>query len=115
MTTFVSKEVQAGIELARRDAMRRKSRLRLHVGDEIYPVLRFWDSGFAMEAEVAPHLRGLVDLYDGAVHLYQCLIVASSEEEGEMIYEFKRHTAAADTAPLDFDRDENAPIALLGR
>ena len=39
---------------------------------------------------------------DGSKHLYQCLIVASQEEDGEMLYEFKRATVAEDQAPLDF-------------
>ncbi len=63
--------------------------------------------------EDAPKLRGLVDIYDGARHLYQCLIVASEAQDGEMIYEFKRHTAAVDRAPLDFSPEENAPVALI--
>jgi len=113
MSEFLPKEVRAGLEAARKQALRKKSRLRIHVGDTAIPVLRFWETGFALDAEDAPHLRGLVDLFDGARHLYQCLIVASSEEIGEMVYEFKRSTAAVDKAPLDFVRDENAPIALL--
>jgi hypothetical protein len=113
MSEFLPKEVREGLELARKRDLRKRSRLRVHVGEEIFPVLRFWDTGFALDAENAPHLRGLVDLYDGGRHLYQCLIVASDEENGEMNYEFKRNTAAVDKAPLDFYRDENAPIALL--
>lgn len=115
MSTFLSKEVLDGLEQARKHDLRRNSRLRVHVDDEIFAVLRFWETGFALDAEDAPHLRGLVDLYDGSRHIYQCLIVASEEERGEMIYEFKRNTAVVDKAPLDFVRDENAPIALLGR
>ena len=114
MSDFLPKEVREGLEAARKADLKKKSRLRVHAGEEIFPVLRFWDGGFALDMESAPHLRGLVDLYNGGVHLYQCLIVASSEENGEMIYEFKRNTAAVDKAPLDFHRDENAPIALLG-
>ena len=95
--------------------MKRKSRLRVQAGEDYFPVLRLWETGFAMDLENAPHLRGLVDLYHGGVHLYQCLIIASEEEDGEMVFEFKRSTAAVDKAPLDFVRDENAPIALLGR
>lgn len=113
MSEFLPKEVREGLELARKRDLRKRSRLRVHVGEEIFSVLRFWDTGFALDAENAPHLRGLVDLYDGGRHLYQCLIVASDEENGEMNYEFKRNTAAVDKAPLDFYRDENAPIALL--
>lgn len=115
MSEFLPKEVREGLKAARKADLRRKSRLRIHVGDQIFPVLRFWDGGFALDAENAPQLRGLVDLYNGGVHLYQCLIVASAEENGEMQYEFKRSTEAVDKAPLDFYRDENAPVALLPR
>ncbi|KMW59270.1 hypothetical protein AIOL_004251 [Candidatus Rhodobacter oscarellae] len=115
MSEFLPKEVREGLELARKADLKRRSRLRVQVGEDAYPILRSWETGFALDAENAPHLRGLVDLYNGGVHLYQCLIVASSEEAGEMIYEFKRNTAAVDKAPLDFYRDETAPIALLGR
>jgi len=68
-----------------------------------------------VDLQDAPQLRGLVDLYDGSRHLYQCLIVASEEEGGEMRYEFKRNTRAVDSAPLDFERDANKPVALIGR
>lgn len=115
MSEFLPLEVREGLEQARKAALIKKSRLRVHVGDAVYPVLRFWDGGFALDAETAPQLRGLVDLYHGGVHLYQCLIVASHEENGEIAFEFKRSTAAVDRAPLDFFRDEGAPIALLER
>ena len=114
MSEFLPKEVRAGLEAARKADMKKKSRLRVQVGDEYYPVLRLWQTGFALDLENAPKLRGLVDLYNGGVHLYQCLIVASDELGSEMVFEFKRNTAAVDKAPLDFYRDENAPIALLG-
>ena len=115
MSEFLPKEVREGLKAARKADLRRKSRLRIHVGDKVFPVLRFWESGFALDAENAPKLRGLVDLYNGGIHLYQCLIVASAEDNGEMQYEFKRSTEAVDKAPLDFYRDENAPVALLPR
>lgn len=115
MSEFLPKEVREGLEAARKRDLRRKSRLRVQTGDDIYPVLRFWDGGFSLDADTAPHLRGLVDLYDGARHLYQCLIVASSEDAGEMSYEFKRHTAAVDHAPKDFAPETEAPVALIGR
>ena len=113
MSEYLPKEVREGLELARKLALRNKSRMRVRVGDEVYPVLKFWPGGFALDADNAPHLRGLVDLYDGTRHLYQCLIVASEEELGEMKYEFKRSTAVVDRAPLDFAREENAPVALI--
>ena len=115
MSTFVSKEVQDGLDAARLAAMKKASRLRVQIGDNYYPVLSLKEDGFSVEADSVPVLRGLVDLYDGGHHLYQCLIIASEEERGEMRYDFKRSTQAHDKAPLDFYRDPEAPIALLGR
>ena len=113
MSTFVPKEVQAGLDLARREALRSASRLRIVTGDKTFPVLRMWKTGFSMDADRAPALRGFVDLYDGAIHLFQCLVVASEEEAGEMRFEFKRMTAVSDRAALDFERAKDAPVALI--
>ncbi|WP_298295730.1 hypothetical protein [uncultured Litoreibacter sp.] len=113
MSTFLSREVQAGLEAAQKQAMRKRSRLRVHVGDEIYPILQFAGNTFTVDADTAPHLRGLVDIYDGGRHLYQALIVTSQEEAGEWVFEFKRNTVAANSAPRDFYEEPDAPIALL--
>ena len=114
MFEFLSKEVCEGLEAARKAALKKKSRLRVEVGDAVYPVLRFWDEGFALDAEFSPSkLRGLVDVYDGSRHIFQCLIVASTIENGELVCDFKRATAVSDRAALDFWRDENAPVAYL--
>lgn len=113
MSDFLPKAVRDGLRAAQRDAERRKSRLHIDLDGERLRILRMWDTGFAVEVEDAPRLRGLVDLYDGGRHLYQCLIVAVTEEDGEMRYEFKRRTAASDNAPLDFVRPDNAPFGYL--
>ncbi|MEL6467892.1 MAG: hypothetical protein AAFQ58_23260 [Pseudomonadota bacterium] len=114
MSTFVPKEVQAGLDGARLQSLKSASRLRIATDGVTHPVLRMWKTGFSMTSD-APHLRGYVDLYDGAIHLFQCLIVASDEEAGEMRYEFKRLTAVAEKPALDFVRTEDAPVALLTR
>ena len=113
MIEFLSKELRIGFELARKRQEARKSRLRVQIGTEVYPILRLWDDGMAMDADKLAHLRGLVDIYDGARHLSQCLIVASTVENGQLICDFKRSTAVTDRPPLDFWRDENAPVAFL--
>ncbi|WP_422067211.1 hypothetical protein [Solirhodobacter olei] len=110
---FLPEEVRAGLEAARKNDAKRRARLRVRVGEETYPVLRIWDRGFALDAEQVPHLRGLVDLYDGSRHLMQCLIVASVEDRGELVCDFKWSRVAADDPPVDFDKDENAPVALI--
>lgn len=113
MTTFVPKEVQAGLDRARLARLKKASRLRLSADDVTYKVLSMWKTGFSVDAETAPQLRGLVDLYDGAIHLFQCLIVAYENEGDEMCFEFKRLTAVSDQPALDFVRKVDAPIALI--
>lgn len=114
MTTFVPKEVQDGLDRARLARLKQKSRLRLSVDGVTHPVLRMWKTGFSINAASAPrNLRGLVDLYDGSIHLFQCLIVAHEAEADEMRFEFKRLTAVADQPAIDFVRSVDAPVALI--
>lgn len=108
-----AKDIADGLAMARNREAARKSRLRVQVGEAVFPLLRFWHDGFAMDAAMTPKLRGLVDVYDGGRHIFQCLIIASSEEHGQIVYEFKRNTAVRDTAPLDYWRDEHAPVGYL--
>lgn len=115
MLEFLPKEVRDGLEAARKRDLKRKSRLRVQVGEAVFPILRFWDEGFSLDAALTPQLRGLVDVFDGANHIFQCLIVASVEEGGELVCDFKRSTAVLDRPALDYWRDENAPVAYLPR
>ncbi|WP_127112857.1 hypothetical protein [Shimia sediminis] len=113
MTTYLPKEVQAGLEAAQKKSLRKSNRLRVVVENRSFKVLKFREDGFSLDIEDAPHLRGLVDLYDGGKHLSQCLVVASEEEGHLMHYEFKWATPVADRPPVDFYRGGNAPVALL--
>jgi hypothetical protein len=113
MLEFLPKEVREGLEAARKRDQNRKSRLRVQVGEAVYPVLRLWEDGLALDADLAPHLRGLVDVYDGARHLMQCLIIASNVENGALICDFKRSTNVTEKPALDFWKDENAPVGFL--
>ncbi|GAA6180287.1 MULTISPECIES: hypothetical protein [unclassified Shimia] len=115
MTTFFSAEVQAGIDAARKKAQKQRHRLRVEADGQSVRVVRFLDDGFTLDAETAPQLRGLVDLYDGSKHLYQCLVIATDAEDGEMHYEFKRFTPASDQPPVDFFRGDVTPAGLLER
>ncbi len=116
MLEFLPAEVREGLDAARKRDQKRKSKLRVQVGEAVYPVLRFWDNGFALDADFSPgKLRGLVDVFDGSRHVFQCLIVASGIEHGELVCDFKRATAVTGRAPLDFWRDENAPVGYLSK
>ncbi len=115
MLEFLPKDVRDGLEAAQKRDRARRTRLRVQLGEAVYPVLRLWDQGFALDAARTTRLRGLVDLYDGARHISQCLIVASGVENGELICEFKWSTPAADRPAPDFLQDETAPAGYLTR
>lgn len=113
MLEFLPQDIRDGLEAAKRRDTKRRSRLRVQVGESVFPILRMWENGIALDAARTPHLRGLIDIYDGANHILQCLIVASTVENGEVICDFKRSTTVTDRPALDFVRDETAPSGCL--
>jgi hypothetical protein len=115
MTDFLPKDLQDQLASARRQARRRAATRVVQVGDEAFPILDYSDTGFAVDAGDASHLRGLIDIYEGPNHLTQALIVASARDGDLMRYEFKRNTRASGSAPIDFERDGPAPKGLLPR
>ncbi len=115
MESFLSDEVRNGLDQARKRAKKSSNRLCVHVGDKVYRVTQTFDNGFSLPEDLGADLRGLVDVYDGPKHLFQCLIVCADQADGEVHYEYKRTTEAVDQPPVDFVRAEDAPIALLGK
>lgn len=71
------------------------------------------EDGLAVDAKMTPPLRGLVDIFEGATHLYQALIVASERDGGLMRYKFKRNAPALRAAPPDFELSHPQPAGLL--
>ena len=113
MLESLPEDVRMGFDAARLRARKRRSRLHVDVGGEVVPVLRLWPGGMALDARHLPPLRGLVDVFDGPRQVLQCLIVTSSVEDGEMLCDFKRSTPVSERAPLDFWKDEHAPVGYL--
>lgn len=103
MLEFLPEDIRKGLLMAEERARRApRRRLSVHVGNAVFPVLRVWDEGFAVDSARAPRLRGLVDLYDGPRHLSRCLIVAAAVEDGHTLYEYKGETVVFDHAPRDY-------------
>lgn len=115
MLEHLPEDIRRGLEAARMRAQRRRSRLCVHVNDTVFPILRLWDGGFAVDAQRVPQLRGLVDIYDGPRHISQCLIIASESDGGEMSYDFKRATAVTETPVRDYADDSVVPMGYLPR
>ena len=94
---------------------RRRARRRIHAGSEVWPILREWAGGFALDASQIETLRGLVEVHEAGRHVSSCLIVASEVVGGELICLLKSELPVADRPALDFERDAAAPVALLPR
>lgn len=115
MLEFLPHDVQEGLSRARKRSSARNRRLSLHLGDAVFPLLRLWDDGFAIDAARLPQLRGFVEIHEGPRLLMTCLIVASRIEDGNLICMFKRATRAVDSAPVDYDLEVERPAGLLPR
>lgn len=115
MSTHLPPAVHEGLRAARKAALYRNDRLCIHDGEEVYRIARFWADGLSVDADYADKLRGRVDIYDGARHLFQCLLEGGRVEGEECIFDFKWLNAVTDRPAVDFERARPAPVALIGR
>ena len=113
MSTYLPPDLLGAVGDAIRLRTERRNNLRVTAEGRSFMVLRMDGSGFWITAEGAPQLRGLVDLYQGGVHIARALVVASEEEDGAMRYEYKRATAPAQAPAVDFERDQAGPAGYL--
>lgn len=113
MLEHLPEDIRRGLDAARSRSQRRRSKLCVHVNDAVFPVLRLWETGFAVDAHRVPTLRGLVDIYDGPRQIRQCLIVASENDGNEMTYDFKRATDVSDRPVRDYATDSAQPSGYL--
>lgn len=113
MNDFLPEAVRAGLEQARKNAVRKSTRLCVHDGDEVYAIRKIWDGGFALDATVADKVRGRVEIYDGARHLYQCLIIGSFEEGAARVFDFKWLHPVTEIAPVDYEQPNFVPAGLI--
>lgn len=115
MLEHLPAEVREGLERARKRSSARSRRLAVHLGDAVFPILRLWEDGFAIDAARLPHLRGFVEVHEGPRLILTCLIQATEVLDGELICTFKRATLALDRAALDYEVETETPAGLLPR
>ncbi|CUH15751.1 hypothetical protein JSE7799_00320 [Jannaschia seosinensis] len=102
--------------LARARAKDRKATgggLRVQMGEVWYPLRSYSEDGFEVAIEVAPKLRGLVEIHQGPRLLRSVLIVAMEPSGDVMRYAFKRTTAARTSPPVDYEQAADLPFAYL--
>lgn len=90
MDTFLPKGFEPGLARPQMSRQVRAPQLCVAAGEVYYPVLRRWATGFALQAGAAPELTGVVDIYDGAEHLSQCVITRKDEANGEIVFSVKQ-------------------------
>lgn len=113
MIEMLPEAVRRGLEQARRTSLHRNDRLCVHDGDAVYRIRRFWEGGLSIDRSHSEKLRGRVEIYDGARHLYQCLIENGREEGDEIVFDFKWLHPVADQPAADFVRAPGgAPILI---
>lgn len=108
--------VRDGLLRARdRDRRTTGGRLRVQVGDAWHPILSCDPDGFEVAADIAPKLRGHVEIHEGPRLLRSALIVAMQPEGRTVRCVFKRSTEGRTTPPLDYERRVDAPAGYLER
>ncbi len=115
MLEHLPAEVREGLERARKKSSARSRRLALHINGAVYPILRLWDDGFAIDPTRIGALRGFVEIHEGPRLMLSCLIQAAEVLDGELICTFKRATPALDRAALDYEVETERPAGLLPR
>ena len=113
MSTYLPPDLLGAVGEAIRSRAERRNNLRVVAEGRTFRVLRMDGSGFWITAEGAPGLRGLVDLYQGGVHVARALVIASETEGETMRYEYKRATAPTQAPAVDFERDLDGPAGYL--
>ena len=125
MLEFLTKEIRDGLEAARLRDRRKKSRLRVQVGDAVFPVLRLWEDGLALDASltvavfVGPHglERAKVQPLRGEVG-DEVLRTRIGEHAPDLTLDFATLTGAARVAlgpdlPVLFCNDESLAANYL--
>ncbi|MCX7566750.1 hypothetical protein OS189_10395 [Sulfitobacter sp. F26169L] len=101
MDVFLPKGFAAGNSRPATSHPSRARKLCVDAGGVYYPVHRNWATGFATAVEDTPVLSGVVDLYDGADHLHQCLITGHEIVDDEQVFTVKRAISVDYSAESD--------------
>jgi hypothetical protein len=103
MDTFLPEGFEPGRARPAMSRPARAAQLSVEAGGIIYPVLRRWATGFAVSALDVPKLDGMVNLFEGAQHLRECLITGRELRDDEQVFTVKHATGYDYAATGDSD------------
>ena len=113
MSTYLPPELQQDLRAAQSQQRQSKARFRLVWDGTDHKVTRLWETGFALDAQEAPKLRGHIDIYEGPRLILRGLIVAAEQVGDEVFFEYKRVSNRHDAPPADFVATRDGPAGLL--
>ena len=105
MESILPGEVLSAMEVDWRNSRRARARHLAVVGERQHRIMELTDTGFVIEADGLPHLRGYVDIMRGEERIARRLAVVDWARDGMVAYEFK-HDAADRETPADEVRPE---------
>ncbi|MBY8974330.1 hypothetical protein KHP62_00830 [Rhodobacteraceae bacterium NNCM2] len=108
MDNGLRSEIADAIRAKELKAQRRTSRFRVVAKDRDHAILEMTDTGFVIEADDRPSLRGYVEIFRGDTRVDRRLVVCHWAEDGLVRYEFKCDSGGRNV------RADYAPSGLAG-
>jgi hypothetical protein len=102
MESILPGEVLSALEVDRRNSRRARTRHLVVAGERQHRIMELTETGFVIEADGLPHLRGYVEIMLGDERIARRLVVfAWARGDGLVGYEFK-HDASSREIPADY-------------
>jgi hypothetical protein len=93
------------MEVDRRNSRRARTRHLVVAGERQHRIMELTETGFVIEADGLPHLRGFVEIMLGEERIARRLAVFAWARDGLVGYEFK-HDATSREIPADYVKPE---------
>lgn len=101
MDAILPGNIAAALEVERQRQIRHTSAYRVIAGGRDHAVVHLSKSGFVIEADGRPPLRGYADIMRGEERILRGLVVCTWARDGRVGYEFKRDNSGANV-PADY-------------
>ncbi|MEM7508851.1 MAG: hypothetical protein AAF415_19150 [Pseudomonadota bacterium] len=109
MDIGLREDIAGAMALRQRDALRRRSRHRVIAEGRDHRIIEFKETGFVIEADGRPPLRGYVEIFLGEERIDRQLVVCDWARDGLVGYTYKLDSAGADV-PADYAASEIAGL-----
>ena len=105
MESILPGEVLSALEVDRRNSRRARTRHLVVAGERQHRIMELTETGFVIEADGLPHLRGYVEIMLGEERIARRLVIFAWARDHLVAYEFK-HDAASHETPADYVKPE---------